>query len=107
MNKTEKTFSLNETREFVNFPGGEKEFITWLHAKNYLISNDKPSQNYKKMEWFCINYSIKKVGGKKVITHETRVRIIGLYGLKRRIKREFPICKVCAKRDIRNELGIN
>ncbi len=89
------TFSIAQTAKMIGFPGGEREFFEWLRGKKYFISDNTPSDAYRKAGWFIVAKStLRRLNPPKTVP-VTRTTIKGLSSLDRVVKKEFPICKPC------------
>lgn len=103
MRNEPETFSIAQTAKMIGFPGGEREFFEWLRGKKYLISDNTPSDAYRKSEWFIVAKStLHRLNPPKIVP-VTRTTIKGLSSLERVVKKEFPICKPCNEINNDNE----
>lgn len=91
----ERTFSVGQTSKLIQFPGGEKLFFEWLRKNGYLYHDNEPYQIYIDKGWFVVvltnAHSFNPHSPKMV----TRVTFKGVVGLKKAVKKHFPICKPC------------
>ncbi len=101
-NFNELTFSIAEVAKMTNFPGGEHQFFGWLRKYGYLLENNQPSQVQINRGWFVL---VSKVQESNVIRRTVpvaRVTLKGIAGLERVMKKVFPVCPPCEKKNNSN-----
>ena len=95
MKNNNNCFSIRETAKIIKFPGGEKQFFSWLRDNGYLMKNNEPYQRYIKIGWFeMIMKTIHKTNPKMVVP-VTLVRLKGAAALEKIVMKEFPPCVPC------------
>jgi phage antirepressor YoqD-like protein len=95
MTNKEQTFSIGQTAKIIQFPGGQKLLFEWLRNNGYMYHDNEPYQIFIDRGWFVLVLTKKHLYTPYFPKMVTRVTLKGLYGLKRVIKKHFPICKPC------------
>jgi phage antirepressor YoqD-like protein len=91
-----QTLSIAEVAKLVDFPAGEIKFFSWLREKGYLLQDNTPAEKYRSRKWFKLVKTGVMIGKMQTIVPVTRVTVLGLGGLDRAVKRDFPPCKPCS-----------
>jgi phage antirepressor YoqD-like protein len=95
MKKIINSFSIRETAKIIKFPGGEKQFFSWLRDNRYLMKNNEPYQRYINNGWFeLVTKTNHKTNPKMVIT-VTLVKLKGAASLEKIVMQKFPPCVPC------------
>lgn len=101
-NITAITFSIGEVAKMTNYPGGEHQFFGWLRKYGYLLENNQPSQVQINRGWFVLVSKVQDGAELRRTIPVARVTLKGIAGLERVIKKAFPLCPPCDKRDKSN-----
>lgn len=90
-----QTFSIGQAAKLIDFPGGRQKFYNWLRTKNFILSDNFPSQSMMDRGWLKVAKVIGSDEGALLCRAVPRVTVQGIAGLEKIRLKEFPICEPC------------
>lgn len=94
--KKQQLFSIAEVAKMTDFPRGEILFFEWLRANGFLLRNkNEPAQRYIDNGWMVLAESTIYSQDPPLIVPTPRITILGLAGLQKIIREQFPECPPC------------